>query len=365
MRILVLTTDAYGVKGGIAQYNRDFLASLCSSPTVSEVVAIPRHAPDALGALPDKLRFVTSGLNSKSKYAAAVFREAILGGKFDLVICGHINLLPFAWAASRRQNAPLVLMIYGIDAWQAHQSGLVNALAKKVNAVISISQITMDKFLMWAEPQTNARFIMPNAIDLTRYTPGTKSQALLDRYGLSGKKVLVTLGRLSANERYKGFDEILDLLPSLQSAVPELAYLVMGDGDDRARLEEKARRLNGSAKVVFTGYVPEEEKLAHYQLADAYVMPSRGEGFGFVFLEAMAAGIPVVASKVDGGFEAVREGLLGEVVDPANAEELKLGIQTALQRSRGIVPEGLEYFSFGNFERRVHEFLVQVSVARA
>ena len=357
MRILVLTTDAYGVKGGIAQYNRDFLASLCSSPKVREVTAVPRHAPDAIGQLPDKLRFVTGGLDSKLKFAATVFREATTGGKFDLVICGHINLLPFAWAASRWQRAPLALMIYGIDAWQPHQSGLVSRLAKRTNAVISISQITMDKFLAWATPPTDQRFIMPNAIDLTRYTPGAKSRELLDRYGLNGKKVIVTLGRLSANERYKGFDEILNLLPSLQHEVPELAYLVMGDGDDRQRLEEKARRLNGAAKVVFTGYVAEEEKLAHYRLADAYVMPSRGEGFGFVFLEAMAAGIPVVASKADGGREAVRDGLLGVVVDPANPEELKVGIQTALQRSRGVVPEGLEYFSFENFERRAHKLL--------
>lgn len=360
MRILVLTTDAYGVKGGIAQYNRDFLASLCSSPQVSEVVAIPRQAPDifdALGELPAKLRFVTSGLNSKAKYAQAVFSEALIGDSFDLVICGHINLLPFAWLTSFAHRAPLVLMIYGIDAWQPHQSALINRLAKRIHSVISISNVTMKKFLDWAAPQDCQQFIMPNAIDLTRYSPGEKSSALLERYGLTGKKVLATMGRLSANEQYKGFDEILDVLPSLQTEIPDLAYLVMGDGDDRARLEEKARRLDGSAKVVFTGYVAESEKLDHYRLADAYVMPSRGEGFGFVFLEAMAAGIPVVASNVDGGYEAVREGMLGAVVNPAKPDEIRQGIQRALNQPCGVVPEGLEYFSFGNFERRVHQFL--------
>lgn len=357
MRVLVLTTDAFGVRGGIAQYNRDFLTSLCSHPRCQEVVVIPRYAPGPLGVLPRKLRFVTRGLNSKLKYAETVFLEVVGNATFDLVVCGHINLLPFTYFASRWHHAPLVLMIYGIDAWQPHRSLLINALAKKAGSVVSISKITLDKFLAWSASRESSHHVIPNAIDLDRFKPGQKSQALVEKYRLSGKRVLVTLGRLSANERYKGVDEVLDLLPSLQPEAPDVAYLVMGDGDDRGRLEEKARRLGVATQVVFTGYIAEEEKLAHYRLADVYVMPSRGEGFGFVFLEAMALGIPVVASKVDGGREALRDGLLGVLVDPDRPDEVRRGIQTALHRPWGAVPEGLEYFSYDNFERRVHRFL--------
>jgi glycosyltransferase involved in cell wall biosynthesis len=74
-------------------------------------------------------------------------------------------------------------------------------------------------------------------------------------------------------------------------------------------------------------------------------------------LEAIASGIPVVASKLDGGREAVREGLLGVLVDPNNREELEQGILSALARPRGIVPEGLDYFSLTHFEDRVHRLL--------
>ena len=357
MRILVFTTDAFGAKWGIAEYNRNFLTALCNDPRTSEVVVVPRHAPNDPGALPAKLRFVTASLNGKTNYAKAALREALFGGKFDLVICGHINLLPFAFVASRRNGAPLALVIHGIDAWTPHRNRLINWLANRINAVIAVSKLSLERFLNWAKPRNCQHIIIPNTIDLTRYSPGEKPQALLDRYGVTGKKVLLTMGRLAAHERYKGVDEVMELLPGLSAKIPELAYLVVGDGDDRRRLEEKARQLNVADRVIFAGYIADEEKQAHYRLADAYVMPSRGEGFGIVFLEAMASGIPVVASKLDGGREAVREGLLGVLVDPNNCEELEQGILSALARPRGIVPEGLDYFSLTHFEDRVHRLL--------
>ena len=110
----------------------------------------------------------------------------------------------------------------------------------------------------------------------------------------------------------------------------------------------------------FAGYVSEAEKVEHYRLADAYVMPSRGEGFGIVFLEAMACGIPVVGSKLDGGREALCDGKLGILVDPADRNELKAGILTALQQPPGVVRDGLDYFSVKHFQQRLHNIVQRV-----
>jgi glycosyltransferase involved in cell wall biosynthesis len=111
--------------------------------------------------------------------------------------------------------------------------------------------------------------------------------------------------------------------------------------------------------------VAESEKCDLYNIADAYVMPSRGEGFGIVFLEAMACGVPVVGSNIDGSVEALRDGILGIVVDPDNATELRRAILLALNRPKQI-PEGLEYFSYPNFEARVHRMIGEwVSTAMA
>ena len=117
--------------------------------------------------------------------------------------------------------------------------------------------------------------------------------------------------------------------------MPDLVYLIAGDGDDRSRLESKTRALGLDSHVVFAGYITEEEKAAHYRLADAFVMPGHGEGFGIVYLEAMACGITVVASKADASREAVCNGELGIFVDPKNPEELRDGILNLLAQPRG------------------------------
>jgi glycosyltransferase involved in cell wall biosynthesis len=163
----------------------------------------------------------------------------------------------------------------------------------------------------------------------------------------------MTVGRIVAADRYKGFDEVIEVLPNLIRQEPDLVYLIVGRGPDMARLVCKAEALGVASHVVFTGYVAEEEKSAVYRLADAYVMASRGEGFGFVILEALATGIPTVASAIDGGREALRDGMLGQLVNPAKPEELKAAILRALETPKHI-PDGLDYFAYPNFERRLH-----------
>jgi phosphatidylinositol alpha-1,6-mannosyltransferase len=351
MKILVLTTDAFGGRGGIAQYNRDMLVSLCAHPECRGVVAIPRLMPELPGVMPSGLRYISTGVNSKLRYAYAVLKAC--SERFDLIICSHVNLLPLAYLAGFLARVPIALVIYGIDAWKPSKSFLANVLARRVGSVLSISRVTAARFQEWSGHPNSAITIVPNAIDIAKYGVGPKRTDLISRYRLEGKEVIMTFGRLSAGERYKGFDEVLEVMPALLARRPNLVYLIAGDGDDRLRLESKARALDLESRVVFAGYLAEEEKADHYRLADAYVMPSRGEGFGFVFLEAMACGIPVVGSTLDGGREALLEGELGLLVDPKNDDELVEGILMALDRKRGIPPE-LKHFEHANFARRLY-----------
>ncbi len=206
--------------------------------------------------------------------------------------------------------------------------------------------------------------ILPNCVDLSLFTPGRKSETLLTRYGLRNRTVLLTLGRLAEEERYKGFDEVLEILPLLAQDVPNITYLIVGDGPDRIRLEKKAQQLDIADRVVFAGRISEEEKADHYRLANAYVMPSSGEGFGIVYLEALACGIPVVGSKIDGSRDALRNGRLGILVNPKDRDELHAAIlKTLAEKESGVEDRrnGVEYFSTERFRERVFEIIAAIT----
>ena len=355
-RVLALVTDAFGGHGGIAKFNRDFLGALCSDPSCAQVVAIPRLMPAPAGPLPAKLAYLTDAVDSKFRYVLKLLGVLAAEGRFDLVICGHINLMPIGWLASVISRCRLVLVVHGIDAWKPTGNPVANYLAHRIDAFISVSGVTTERFTAWTALGYEKGFLLPNSIDLSVFMPGAKDADLMRKYALQDKILIMTMGRLVSAERYKGFDEVLNVLPEVLAEVPSLAYMIAGEGDDRLRLEEKARRLGMQDKVIFTGFVPEDRKRDYYNLADAFIMPSRGEGFGIVFLEAMACGVPVVGSTVDGSREALRDGDLGILVDPDDSKGIKQAILDALKRPKRV-PAALEHFCYANFERRVHQIV--------
>lgn len=647
MRILVLVTDAFGGHGGIAKFNRDLLTALCSFPEVTEVVCFPRLVEGLVKAprqelrptqgfeligLPRKLTFRTDAAGSKFRYIRVLLRSLLAevartsrsaGSRtsqsgaasddptteqtsaFDLIICGHLNLLPIAALARKIAKVPLLQILHGIEAWQASASRLVRQSLKSITTLVSVSNFTLQRLLAWSGLHHLPSHIVGNCVDLSKFGPGPKNPDLLRRYGLlecgsplplspvptpgsspfpsplggdegqgercscapppssaspgscnaSGcapdlrraalwsagtpsplsdapaspaplssakseppppalrasltagpqplafpRTIMMVLARLSAAERYKGIDEVLESMPELLQKVPNLTYLICGDGDDRPRLVAKAKSLGlsvlecglaraGSSNlavqcsttplspsatsarscsntelsnsslaprpsdlplssraalwsagtesplspsvtsvascskkdasesvqrashqspsaqaakllvktvvqtsshqpsafdtpsslpqlppvqkpgsqleapdsilrphVVFTGRIPEEEKADHYRLADAFVMAGWGEGFGIVYLEALACGVPVVASKLDASQEAILNGELGVIVDPKSATDLQNGILKAVEQPK-TVPDRLNTFSFDSFQERVHKIL--------
>lgn len=351
MRLLVLLTDAYGGHGGIAAFNRELLEALCADPKVREVVAIARIAGPFAGPLPAKLRFDTSGAGGIGGFAKAVVRAA-RNGPFDLVHCGHVNLSPFAWLAAKLARTRWTLSLHGSEAWRPHPRASVRIALRSVAHVHAVSRLTLDRFRAWRPVREARCAIVPNAIRTEDFGPGPKDDALAARLGVAGRTILLTFGRLSREERAKGFDQVLELLPALAAKLPDIAYLIAGTGNDRDRLEAKARDLGVAERVVFTGFVEESAKADLYRLADAYVMPSSGEGFGIVFLEAMACGVPTIASTLDGGREAVRDGAIGWVVDPADSAALEAAILEAVATPKGV-PDALDHFSVANFRTRM------------
>ena len=359
MRLLALVTDAFGGRGGIAKFNRDLLRAVCQHDECEQVVALPRVIVEPPTDLPAKLVFCEESARGKLSFLLHTWRQA-RAERLDGVICGHLGLLPIAALAASLQRVPLLLVVHGVEAWRHPRRAFLSRSLKRVDALISVSQVTQDRFLAWAAIRPTTAAVIPNCVDATRFTPGPRNASLLAKYALAGRTVLLTVGRLSASERYKGVDEVLEVLPQLARRVPSVSYLVVGDGDDRSRLELKASELGVRERVVFAGHVPEPDKVDHFRLADAFVMPGRGEGFGIVYLEALACGVPVVASTADASREAVLNGKLGELANPDRPEEIESAIVRALSARERAVPPELEHFSAQRFAARWHGVLDHV-----
>ncbi len=355
LRLLMLLTDGFGGVGGIAKFNRDFLQALDGCGLVERVHALPRKIPNPIDEpIPEFVVYDRKAAQGKVAYVWRLAAHAWRDGRTNLLVCGHIHLLPLAWLVARLRGARLVLIIHGVEAWRPSRKRLANWLARRVDAFIAVSKYSAKRFTHWSKLPMDRAFILPNCVDLDRFRPQHRDARLIERYGLKSNKVIMTVGRLASEERYKGFDQVIEIMPQLIKRFSNLKYLIVGEGSDRNRLEAKVEKLDLSDRVIFTGYVSESEKIAHYNLADVYVMPSTGEGFGIVLLEAIACGVPVVGSSVGGSREALLEGQLGRLADPRNPLALFDAVTLALEG--GKPPERMEMintFSEQTFRTRV------------
>jgi len=217
------------------------------------------------------------------------------------------------------------------------------------DAVVAVSKFTRRALIenMGVAPQRIELIV--NGVDVERFRPGPKSPTLIERYGLSGKQVLLTVGRLV--ER-KGVDTTIRALPQVLTLCPDVRYLVVGTGEYLPRLRALVDELSLADHVIFAGRVFRDELVAHYQLCDLFVMPNRElanhdtEGFGLVFLEANACGKAVISGRSGGVVEAVRDGETGLNVDGDSVDEVADGITRLLRDEdlRGaLAARGLEF----------------------
>jgi glycosyltransferase involved in cell wall biosynthesis len=149
-------------------------------------------------------------------------------------------------------------------------------------------------------------------------------------HGYPEGRVILTVGRWLANERYKGMDTLITALPRLLTRWPELQLVAVGDGDDRVWLEELAEKNGVNRHVHFLSGLSFQELSACYEACEMFALPSRGEGFGLVYLEAMARGKPVIGGAHGGAPEVIEDGVTGYLVPHGDAAQLATSIETLL-----------------------------------
>ncbi|QEN85696.1 glycosyltransferase family 4 protein [Labrys sp. KNU-23] len=347
LKVLALVTDGWGMAGGIARYNRDFLTALAASATVGDVVVLPRSADTSTG-LPAHVVQLASR-TGRMDYSLAAFKQA-LSQRYDLIFCGHLFMAPLAAALSRLARTPLWLQLHGIESW-ARPSLAIRRAVRRARLITAVSRATRNRALAWSDIEPERLRVLPNTID-ERFSPGAPPADLVDRLGTRGRRVILTVGRLSSQERYKGHDRVIEALPRISSRYPEILYLIAGDGDDRDRLAGIGQRLGVSDLIRFAGPVSDDQLPDIYRLADVFAMPSTGEGFGIVFLEAAATGLPIVAAKGDGSTDALADGELGTLIDLDAPQALAEAIIAYLDRGR-TEPERPSRFAFSQFAAQV------------
>ena len=358
MRILCLVTDGFGGQGGIAQHCRHLLSALCGASHVDSVHALPRVAPVYKEILPQNLHYVDESAKSVIGYATALSQATMLCGRWDLVVSEHINLAFPSACIAALHRARFLLVAHGYESWSA--PGRFNRWAlRRANRILCVSATTKERFQAWSEFPDSKFSVIHNAVDLKQFTPGPRPEYLQERYGLSDEPLIMTLGRLSEEEQSKGFDRVISILPALLKSQPRLRYLIAGEGKDQGRLEALSRSLNLEEHVIFSGAISVAEKVDHYRLADAFVMPSRLEGFGYVFIEALACGLPVVGSQLDGGRDALLGGALGDLVDPNDSVALCDAILRSLEKPKKIQAQ-LRHFSLERFNREINALTEEI-----
>jgi phosphatidyl-myo-inositol dimannoside synthase len=360
MKVLALVTDAFGGSGGIAQYNRDLVKALAGCPGANRIVIVPRLGSAEGASLPPGVCQLKAHAN-RVGYSLAALRAAATRGPFDFVFCGHLYLLPLAALIALLLRTPLWLQLYGWEAWEKLGRSKRWAV-ERTDLITSISRYTRARFLSVAAIDPARIRVLPPTIE-DRFSPGAKPAHLLDRYGLRGKRVLLTVGRMDPAERCKGQDKVIEALPEILRTLPNVVYLIAGSGADRTRLETLARTVGVEKHVVFAGGVPPDELPQLYRLADLFVMPSTQEGFGIVFLEAAASGVRPVGGNADGSADALADGTVGTAIDPANAETLAAAIRQGLADG-GVDPSVVGRFRFPNFSRCIRE-LIECHLMRA
>ncbi|MFZ3216176.1 MAG: glycosyltransferase family 4 protein [Candidatus Acidiferrales bacterium] len=323
LRLVGLFPELLGI-GGIQEVSRQSVRALQNISAQGEWSAAylglndpPGRREYSLAEGPISLRGFG---RSKARFVLAALHSARKSVR--VVLAAHPNLAPPAvWMRRLTPLLKIIVMAHGIEVWEplsAHRrAALLSAdlvLAPSTSTarkLIEVQGLPPEKVRKLPWPLNSAVLEMaaePHNLPLPQnFPPGP---------------VILTVGRWVSSERYKGADDLIRALAQLRAAFPRLTLVAVGSGDDLPRLRQLAADHNVSASVHFLSGLSPRELAACYARADVFALPSAGEGFGLVFLEAMAFAKPIVAAAAGGSTDLVQDGVNGILVPPRDPAAL-------------------------------------------
>jgi glycosyltransferase involved in cell wall biosynthesis len=360
-RIVICVPELFRETGGIQNFSRSLIAAcdeICGRP----VTVISRNdrrcdlpaefvrdrTVRCAGALPSQLRPL--GLMA----ASVPYRN-------DCILMTHPRFSPWFRMLQTRSPGQYVVVAHGIEVWGTWNRPLTQGMAG-ARKVLAVSAFTRESVMSHLNGECPPTEVFPNTFDSARFHPGPVDAEIRRRLNIPpGGRVMLTVSRVAKSEERKGYRNVLRVLPSLAAEFSDLYWVLAGKGDDLEDVRQEAARLGVAEKCRFPGSVSDAELPSLYRASDFFVLPSRKEGFGIVFLEAVASGLPAIGGNQDGSVDALDHGRLGLLIKPDEPEELQSAIRSVLT---GRFPDHLKnperlhqecesHFGYGMFRDRL------------
>ncbi|HYW08348.1 MAG TPA: glycosyltransferase family 4 protein, partial [Longimicrobium sp.] len=264
-------------------------------------------------------------LTERGRFMARLLAESARSGSRGILF-NHLGIARAQLWVPPPLRRPYAVFLNGIEAWDPELSAPRRAAVRGATARISISHYTRRRVLD-AYPDAGPISACP----LGLLDPPAVGRPDGDLLGRVGERSVLIVGRMSAAERYKGHDELIECWPRVLGRVPGAQLVVAGRGDDVDRLRRKAAGAGLAGHVIFPGFVSDATLEALLRRVALFAMPSRGEGFGLVYLQAMRAGLPCVGSTTDAAGDVIAHGETGLLADPADRDALADAIARLLE----------------------------------
>ncbi|BAZ68258.1 MAG: glycosyltransferase [Pelatocladus maniniholoensis HA4357-MV3] len=337
--------NIFEFKGGIQVYSAFLLEALQNLYPHIEYDVFLKHDTRCLSSVSfiKNTRFHFAGKWHKNLRTFAFATQLLGHGLWQrpsLIISSHLNFTVVAYLLKRLFGIPYWAVAHGVDAWNITNPTLKTALSH-ADRILAVSSYTRDRLLNEQNLDPSKIKILPNTFDASRFHIASKPRYLLERYGLKPEQpVILTVARLDSVDAYKGYDKIIQALPKIRHQLRDVHYIIGGKGDDRYRIEQLITQLGLQECVTLAGFIPDSELCDYYNLCDVFAMPSKGEGFGIVYLEALACGKPVIGGSQDGAIDALCYGELGVLVNPDDVEAIA---QSLIKILKGTYPAPILY----------------------
>ena len=338
-RLYLIFPNIFDFKGGIQVYSKFLLKALQDIYPEADYDVFLKYDKYSLKQA-GKLEFLSSTrfhyfgdlpkllqpiLFATKIIILAIFQHPVI------VISTHVNYAIVCYILKFFTGTPYWVVAHGLEVWDIENKATKFAL-EKADKIISVSNYTRQRLLQDTNIDSEKIVVLPNTFDASKFPINSKPTYLLKRYNLTHEQpIILTVTRLGSTAKYKGYDQILHALVKVRSHLPNVHFILAGKGDDIPRIKTLVTNLNLQDCVTIAGFVPDKELCDHYNLCDVFALPSKGEGFVIVFLEALACGKPVLAGNQDGSIDPLADGKLGCLVDPDNVEEIADNLIRILQ----------------------------------